>query len=559
MSVAVLVVTSHGAPSAAVVPVMAALEASGAQVQAIDVGGAGSSGAGVSDRMRRALLGESAERRLRKAVNQHPFDVAIVFDPFAAMAMTVVRDGHAQPIPVIAICAELAPQAAWAQTDVDRLLAVDDDAAYALAAHGVEGDRIVVVGAFGEVAYAQAAQLAQTDVRTRFGLGPRVVVVAVANVDVEAVSQLLMQLSLSGGMENTMLLFDAGADAEVAAVIRRSVPALGLRGKLFGQTADAPFLWRSADLLIAPPTAQMLTRALQLGVPLLALPGGADAARDDQGLGALAARGRAVSAASLLLLASEVESLLTRRRMGAALSDGAAAAAAVVMICGSEKHDVVEERRAAVAAATRERVKQVHAAGAAFVASTAVPTELEDLGGPRRAPVEAPAPDAQEVATLQARMQQRKQQLAQASAAAQRAAAAAEAEASAARGRNDATAAQMAQKNADVERAKMHGLLGEMAALDRELAELAATAEVAATAARASQAAPRGASVPADLDEQLRAMKASAAKVTPGPAPRASHAAAPSGGARDSSRKVEATVDDELAALKRKMQSGGKK
>ena len=62
----VLVVTSAGAPAAVVVPVLAAVEAAGMRVRAIDVGGAGGGGGGMTDRVRRALLGEGAERKLRR-------------------------------------------------------------------------------------------------------------------------------------------------------------------------------------------------------------------------------------------------------------------------------------------------------------------------------------------------------------------------------------------------------------------------------------------------------------------------------------------------------------
>jgi hypothetical protein len=54
----VLLVTSAGAPSSAVVPVLAAIEAAGMRVRAIDVGAAGGGGGGVADRVRRALMGE---------------------------------------------------------------------------------------------------------------------------------------------------------------------------------------------------------------------------------------------------------------------------------------------------------------------------------------------------------------------------------------------------------------------------------------------------------------------------------------------------------------------
>src|SRR5262245_7853573 len=120
MEAQVLIVTSPGAPSAAVVPVLAAIEAAGIRVRAIDVGAAGGGGAGVADRVRRALLGEGAERRLRKELEISPPDAAIVFDPHSALALTVARDQVQNPAPVIAVVGELEPAAAWAETDADR-------------------------------------------------------------------------------------------------------------------------------------------------------------------------------------------------------------------------------------------------------------------------------------------------------------------------------------------------------------------------------------------------------------------------------------------------------
>ncbi|HRC58529.1 MAG TPA: hypothetical protein PKU97_21555 [Kofleriaceae bacterium] len=83
----VLLVTSSGASPHAVVPVLAAAEAAGLQVRAIDLGGAGAGGSSVTDRVLRALLGEGAERRLRKELEQNPPDVAVVFDPHSAQAL----------------------------------------------------------------------------------------------------------------------------------------------------------------------------------------------------------------------------------------------------------------------------------------------------------------------------------------------------------------------------------------------------------------------------------------------------------------------------------------
>ena len=82
----------------------------------------------------------------------------MVFDPHAALALTVARDQVQNPAPVIAVVAELDPATAWAQTDADRFLAIDELAAVALADAGVEGERILVVGAIGERAFADAAR-----------------------------------------------------------------------------------------------------------------------------------------------------------------------------------------------------------------------------------------------------------------------------------------------------------------------------------------------------------------------------------------------------------------
>src|SRR4029078_7805984 len=128
----VLIVTSSGAPAAAVVPVLAAIEAAGMRVRGIDLGAGGGGGPGVADRVRRALLGEGAERRLRRELEISPPDAAVVFDPHSALALPGARAQVQNPAPVIAGIAELEPAVAWAQTDADRFVAIDELAAVAL-------------------------------------------------------------------------------------------------------------------------------------------------------------------------------------------------------------------------------------------------------------------------------------------------------------------------------------------------------------------------------------------------------------------------------------------
>src|SRR5258707_5386654 len=178
----VLIVTSAGAPPAAVVPVLAAIEAAGMRVRAIDVGAAGGGGAGVADRVRRALPGEGAERRLGRELEISPPDGGVVFDPHAALALTVARDQVQNPAPVIAVVGELEPAEAWAETDADRFVAVDDLAAVALADAGVEGDRILVVGAIGERGFVDAGREDRAALRTPFKLSGKVALVEVTGL-----------------------------------------------------------------------------------------------------------------------------------------------------------------------------------------------------------------------------------------------------------------------------------------------------------------------------------------------------------------------------------------
>ena len=559
----VLIVTSSGAPSSAVVPVLAAIEAAGMRVRAIDVGAAGGGGGGVADRVRRALLGEGAERRLKKELEVSPPDAAIVFDPHAAIALTAARDQvpaiAALAAPVIGVVGELEPAEAWGKTDCDRFIAVDDIAAVALADAGVEGERILVVGAIGERAFAEAGTHDRAALRSRFKLHGKVALVEVAGLGAEHTGQLALQLSLLEGGEAITFLFDAGADADAAAVLRRQVPALGLRGKLFGATADAALLWRAADVIVARPRPEVVARVLLVGGKLVAIV-------DDQLAGsaraaaALEARKRAVTSKGLLMLSSALESAFG----GAApppTGDGADHVADIVAAVGADKRGVIDERRVAAQAATRDRVRAASAAASAAVASSAMPGELEDLGG---GPVETdiPIPDAAELARLRAEVQQRKAEMTRSMMAARDAATQLgnEAKAAIARGATD-EAAQL-DRRADAERAKMHALLAELATLEAELAELERVRKTAADLPRSSGAtssASSGAPPPREkapprpsVDDALNDLKrkAGTSSTTSAP-PKSTTSRAP--------KQAATTVDDELAALKKKMQNQPRK
>jgi hypothetical protein len=550
-----------------VVPVLAAIEAAGMRVRAIDVGAIGNAGTGVADRMRRALLGENAERKLRRELEISPPDAAVVFDPHSALALTVARDHVQNPAPVIAVVGDLDPVPAWSQTDADRFLAIDELAAVALADNGVEGDRILVVGAIGERAFAEAGAQDRASLRTRFKLQGRVALVEVAGLGAELTGQLSMQLSLLDSGSAVTFLFDAAGDADAAAVLRRQVPALGLRAKLFGATADAAVLWRAADVIVARPRPEVASRVMLVGGRLVALIDDS-IANGPRVAAALEARKRAISAKGLLMLSSALDSAFS----GAPPSgtdDGADQIADIVAVIAGDKRAVIDERRNAAQAATRDRVHKAAAAAHAAAAQTAMPGELEDLGGGGGGFAEAVSdlPDKAELERLRSEVAQRMAELTKAMTSARDAAndAAEKAKGAAARGAADEQ--RQLERKADTERARMHALLAELATLEAELKDLEATlknlGDVPPRASTTTSSRPSGTGAPprasapprSSIDDELEKLKRAGGAVPKASAPKGNTGRSSSSGGGSGGGAKSTNVDDELAALKKKMQS----
>ncbi|MEP6865809.1 MAG: hypothetical protein ABJE66_34635 [Deltaproteobacteria bacterium] len=566
----VLVVTSSGAPPSSVVPVLAALEAAGMRVRAIDVGGAGGGGGAITDRVRRALLGEGAERKLRRELENSPPDATVVFDPHAALALTVARDAATNPAPVIAVIGELEPGPAWAHTDADRFVMVDELAAVALQDAGVEGDRILIVGPIGERVFADAGAQARTSVRTRFKLHGKLALVEVAGLGAELTGQLALQLSLLDAGEAITFLFDAAGDVESAAVLRRQVPALGLRGKLFGASADAPLLWRAADVIVARPKPETVARVLLVGGKLVALiddllPNAAKLAA------ALEARKRAISARGLLMLASAMDSAFGGV-LPHASDDGADHVADIVAAVAGDKRAVIDERRAAAYGATRDRVRAASTAAQAAAATTAMPGELEDLGGGSSAAgvADEPLPDKAELERLRSEVARRMAEMTRSMTASRDAATDAADKAKGAEARGAAEEAVQYERKADAERARMHAMLAELASLESELKELERAIEkvkdmppprAASSAPRTSpsESPPPPSGRRVSIDDQLEALKRATGGAKPGGAgPQKSSTPNPNSSPPPQSEKKQRrgdNVDDELAALKKKMQN----
>src|SRR5215470_2691808 len=214
-SMDVLIATSRDAPSELVTPVAAALAADELDVHSVDLG----------------RVGESGSRLVRELATGKP-RVAVAFDAGALAALVVARDRKVSATAVVAVVPELAPGRAWA-VDADRYAVVDDEAAVALADHGVDGARVSVVGPLVPRALHDAARADKAATRAEFKLpaDAKVVLVDTRGLALETLAQLTLQLSLAS--RPIYVLFDAATSTDAASQVRRQVPTLGIKGKLF--------------------------------------------------------------------------------------------------------------------------------------------------------------------------------------------------------------------------------------------------------------------------------------------------------------------------------------
>lgn len=578
MSARVLLVTSSGAPAGAVTPVLAALEASDLEVRAIDVGRAGARFSdGVIDSVLRTLAGEFAERRLMKEIQSNPPDVTVTFDPATTAALSIVRDDATRPAPVVAVVADLEPDHTWAPTDADRYFTIDDQAAVDLAEHGVDGDRILSMGPIGERAYANAAAEARDTLRARFKLAKDapVVVIEVAGFGYDLTSQIALQLSLLAG--DTTFLFDAGNDAEAATALRRQVPTLDLKAKLFGRTSDAPRFWRCADIVVARPSDRAVAHTMMVGARMVAF-----MPQDSYGEAlakGLESRRLGTVADNALLLSSALEPLLgkkPRNKRSRSTVDGAGNIADAVWIVANERREVLEERRAAARASTRTRVEAAAAAAESASQASAPASGLEDLsGGDFFSDLDAAIPDDEDVTALRAEVSQRLRQTTKTVNESRESASRWTKRAEALRAKNDLEGARKAERARDADNARMHAALAEMAQLQAELERLEKSSAKAQARAGATDRSSSRSSRSADSSRRPPSRRSSRSSSSNRPGSTGSgwsrgSASSSAGGSsrysgkslddmvddmRDKNARQHATIDDELAALKRKMRN----
>ena len=555
----VLVVTSPGAANVSVTPVLAALEASGAKVRAIDAGRAGAAAEGTVDRMIRAIVGEVFGRRMQRELRSNPPDAMVAFDPATSAALTMVRDESSRSAPVVSVIGELEPGSDWANVDADRYLVLDDEAAEILSERDVPAERILVVGPICEQAYVEAAGQGRVELRKQFGLDSKqpIVVVDMTGFGAEDASQMALQLSLSA--VPATYLFDASGSREAAILLRRQVPTLDMRAKLFGATKNAARLWRCANAVVSRPRSEVLSRALVLGAKMVSY--GADSLEQRSMAQAIEMRGMGAACANTLLVSSALDRVLRESSNGEPSSqaehatvgqDGARSVADIVCVVASERRAVISERAAQSRQRTRERARAATDAAQAAAKAASVAGELEDLSGQAPINPEVEVPDAAAFARIRAELKVRLGNLEKAVFEAREMAQEWEKTSAKALEQGDSARGKSAARNADLERARMHSALAEMAALQGEITQLE-QAEAAMPRSMPDNARHRPRSAPKrrhkpprqsvdDMLEDLKRREASGATI-------------PRKKSKKRRRQKPTQVEDELAALKKKMES----
>lgn len=487
----VLIATSREAPPELVTPLAAALAARDLQIKTVDLGRMGETGSRLG-RVVQALIGEAEAGRLLRELAASQPRVAVAMDPGALAALVLARDRRVSPTPAVGVVPDLAPGRRWA-VNADRLAVLDDEAAVALSDLGVDGARVEVVGPIVPRALHEATREPRENVRAEYKLpaGAHVVLVDCRGLSLEQLAQLTLQMSLVG--KPVHVLFDAGGDADAAAQVRRQVPSLGIKGKLFGDTPNAPRLWRAADVVVAKASPRSLHAARALGATFVALE--PEGERQVAEARALAERGLGAVAEKIVFVAGAVEAVLGRKPAVAA-GDGAEAAAEMIAGVVAHKDEVLAET---FAAAPDEQEPQVASAAGDL-------EDLDDFGlgdaEPAR-PVTSPAEEKlrKEAADMRAEAERWEQRRALAEA------------------KGDRALAEQAAREADRKRARMHAALESLAkAAARGDGARAAHREDPLEALRRKARAASPEPVARSLDDELAALK-SKMKTGPGSGP----------------------------------------
>lgn len=506
----VLVVTSALAPTHSVMCVVAALHCRDVELLVIDSGVKKDSWEGAIEQVFRTLVGDSPKKKIHNVSRKFSPDVVICFEPTSGQLLTEQRtQGGGAPVIGVVSGPEVHPH--WSRCPADRFVVADDLAAIQLEDSGVDGHRIIPIGYFCEVEFSEWGKKPKASVKQRFSVSGRVVVVEVDRFGFEQTSSLVNQLGLIGN-SNVTYLFDAGKDKDAATALRARVPATGLKAKLFGATGNTPAYWRSADVIVARPTLEAISRANVVGAKFVALM--PESERQRRLSAAACQRNHTALAATFLMIPTAIEQVAKVRRGSS--RDAAGNLADIAWQLGQERNAVLEERRSQQREDSERKVADSKFAKKQLERMTAAAGDLEDLGGgggPSSADFTADTGLGQE-------LRLKKQQLETTIEDAQRMAGQWDRQASAAKKSGKTALEKRSIRNAESERARMHAALAEMAVLMGELEKLQSK-----KGASSSRSRPSTRRSPVEsVDATLKKMK----------------------------RKKSKSVDDELAALKRR-------
>ncbi len=524
----VLVLISGDVPAVVASTLVASLKVYGAKVTLDEVSSPDGS---TVEKVWKILTGELSEKRLEKSWSKSNPDVVVVFDPNTAQVADDMRSSSGAATAIVAVLPNLQIAASWGQTSCDRYLCMDDELAVDLAEMGVASDLILPIGFFAEHEFASASKKKRKLLREQLGISAKkVVTVEVDGLGYDETASMASQLSLIGA-GNVLYLFDAGHDAEAAAALRQVVPGLDIQAKLFGATGDTPSYWRASNIVVAKPEVEAVYRASCVGAGFVALSpeGEAQAAMARS----LVSRGHQIAQSNLLVASAIESSLKVRQRKS--LGDGARNAAAAIWVCGVDASDIVSGGQQAASAETAKKVKSVVATINAYSKASSTAGGLEDLSGASRTPrPKGKLPDSGELTSLRNYVRARMNAASKAVNTARDNAKKYASEAEKAIKASDDKAAVSAKRKHDKEKDRMQKSLAEMGQHQRDLKALDFAIKELASIPKPNQRT--------SSDDMLEDLKRRSGQTT-GSTPRK----------KKKPKPKKSSLDDELAALKRKM------
>ncbi|MCA9673199.1 MAG: hypothetical protein KC503_46730 [Myxococcales bacterium] len=215
-----------------------------------------------------AVLARVAGQALEEELRRRRPTLAVALDPTAAAVLRTWRQRALVPAPLVGIADGLHLSSRWYDIDPDRLLVLDEPQAEAAQKLGVERERALVV------AVEPAGLPVDGDkhaLRDRFGIDSSLPLVLVdcASVGDDTLTDLLFQLSLA--VDKCNVLFDTGQSGdETRELLRSRAEIYGVPAQMFGDVPERDELWAACDVVIGRPRALLERRAIAADLAILA-------------------------------------------------------------------------------------------------------------------------------------------------------------------------------------------------------------------------------------------------------------------------------------------------